>query len=280
MKQFPSILMHMMVLGIEKLLISKTKMLVNRRNTAENQIWHELTDSMNTTLAAVEEASLDWCMPMTFSNNNEQTMGTSKWQSDHLLSFTRLSLWFHFGHLDKDTGLLAGKKIFAAFKRVRVVWFCLMSSILADEDVDAARIDDLVKLFLSSCRNWWTAATDKLSGGEVDSSQEPTRKRKAGSGTGGKAKKKTAREKASSKDTTKERKSDGAAPTKRGKKKASSKDSTKNRKSDGAAPTTVDKKKSAKKRKKPHLTKNNNQQKMQVSQRRRRLHSSSLDPII
>jgi hypothetical protein len=252
MKQIPSILMHMTMLGVEKSLISRTKMLVNRRKPAENKIWHQLTDSMNTTLAAVEKDSLDWCMPMPFSNNDKQSMGTSKWQSDHFLSFTRLSL-FHFGPLNKDIGLSAGKTIFAAFKRVRVVWFCLMSSILADEDVDAARIDDLVKLFLTSCRDWWRAAKDKLSGGEVDSSPESTRKRKAGSGAGGKAKKKkkTAREKASSKDTTKERKSDsdGAAPTKGGKKKASSKDSTKKRKSDGAAPTTGGKKKNAKKRK-------------------------------
>jgi len=160
----------MTMLGIEKSLISRTKMLVNRRKPAENKIWHQLTDSMNTTLAAVEKDSLDWCMPMPFSNNDKQSMGTSKWQSDHFLSFTRLSL-FHFGPLNKDIGLSAGKLIFPAFKRVRVVWFCLMSSILADEDVDAARIDDLVKLFLTSCRDWWTAAKDKLSGGEVDSSQ-------------------------------------------------------------------------------------------------------------
>ena len=98
-----------------------------------------------------------------------------------------------------------------------------MSCILADENVGAARIDDLVKLFLTSCRDWWMAAKDKLSGNEVDSSDEPTRKRKREAGSAlmkrGNAKKKTAGKKDNSKDLTKESKSDGAAPTKGGKKK-------------------------------------------------------------
>ena len=59
MKQFGSLLMHMTMLDVEKLLISKTKMLVNRRKTDENDLWHELTKSINSTLLTVEEASLD-----------------------------------------------------------------------------------------------------------------------------------------------------------------------------------------------------------------------------
>merc|ERR1712127_269058 len=100
---------------------------------------------MNSTLSAVEEASLDWCMAMPFSNSNEQLMGTSRWQSDHFLSFTRLSL-FHFEPLNKDVWLLSQKRIFSIVKCVRVVWFCRMSSICVDEDGDAARIANLVKL--------------------------------------------------------------------------------------------------------------------------------------
>ncbi len=98
--------MHITILGVEKSLISKTNILVNRRKIDENNLWHELEKLMNRTLSAVEVASLDWCMPMSFSNSDGQIMGTFRCQSDHFLSFTRLSL-FHFGPLDKDIRLLS-----------------------------------------------------------------------------------------------------------------------------------------------------------------------------
>lgn len=55
-----------------------------------------------------------------------------------------------------------------------------MSSILADEDVDAARIDDLVKLFLSSCRDWWGCVKDVVSEDEgEDEDDSGTTKRES-----------------------------------------------------------------------------------------------------
>ena len=43
-----------------------------------------------------------------------------------------------------------------------------MSRILTDQDVDTSRINDLVKMFLSSCRELWSLSKEKLSGGECD----------------------------------------------------------------------------------------------------------------
>ena len=43
-------------------------------------------------------------------------------------------------------------KVIGTFKRVFVLWFCLMSSAYGDEKVSSSKIDNYVKLFLSSCR--------------------------------------------------------------------------------------------------------------------------------
>ena len=88
---------------------------------------------------------------MPFTGKDQHSLGTSSWQSDHYLAFTRLSL-FHFAPLDSTDPPEAVTRVIAAFKRVRVVWFCLMASIFAEEKVSSARIDNYVKLFLSSCR--------------------------------------------------------------------------------------------------------------------------------
>ena len=169
MQNFGSALMHMTTLGVEKSLISKTKILVDRKKgLADRKLWEDLTNSMNDTLKAVDQTSLDWCMTMSFSGKDPQALGTSNWQSDHYLAYTRLSL-FHFGRLDGEISIPEGKKaLFAAFKRVRLVWFCLMSSILADNCADSSRVDDLVKLFLQSCREMWKLSMVKLTGDEFE----------------------------------------------------------------------------------------------------------------
>ena len=166
MKQFGSMLMHMCALGVEKSLISQTKIIVNRKAKSENQLWYKLTNSMNKTLNAVGGTSLDWCLTMSFSGKDAQKLATANWESDHYLAFTRLSL-FHFAPLD-DVKCVPDeiKEIVVSFKRVRVLWFCLMSSILGEDTVDTHRIEDLVKLFLSSCRDMWTISKMDLTGDE------------------------------------------------------------------------------------------------------------------
>ena len=52
------------------------------------------------------------------------------------------------------------------FKRVRVVWFCLVSHLLADGDIPSMRIDHYVRLFLSACRRFLQTSHDYLTGDE------------------------------------------------------------------------------------------------------------------
>ena len=168
LKKFGTMPMHMCALGIEKALLSYTKILVNRRNKVQNELWHDLTNSMQQSQKAINSISIDWCLTMSFSGKENQSLGTANWKSDHYLAFTRLSL-FHLGPLDTKINLPEDKvAVFKAFKRVRVLWFCTMSSFFAEEKVSSERIDNLVKLFLSACREWWSLSSDELSGVECD----------------------------------------------------------------------------------------------------------------
>ena len=157
--QFPVVPMHLCTLGCEKMLISKTKMLVNRQKKDQNELWGSLTESINDTLKATEQISVDWCLSMTFSGK-EHSVGTANWQSEHYLCFTRLSL-FHLAPLDGCMVPKGEEGVLFMFKRMRVVWFCLIAHLFADEKVDTVTIDHLIKLFLSFCRSFWRSAPKK-----------------------------------------------------------------------------------------------------------------------
>ena len=90
---------------------------------------------------------------MAFSAKEDpQKLDTANWKSEHYLAFTRLSL-FHFGVLDRKIKVPKEREeVILAFRRLRVVWFCLIANIFSDDSVPSARIDNYVKLFLSSCR--------------------------------------------------------------------------------------------------------------------------------
>ena len=65
----------------------------------------------------------------------ENNIGTAGWQSSHYVAFTILSL-YHFAPLDGGLDPPEGKiEVLKQFKRVCVVWFCLVSHLLADDDV-------------------------------------------------------------------------------------------------------------------------------------------------
>ena len=150
-RTFGTMPMHMCALGIEKSLISKTSMLANRVFKNENAMWKNLTTSMSKSQRSISKLSIEWCLAMTYSGKEDHTLGTANWQSDHFLGFTRLSL-YHFSSLSGGNSPPEGKeKILSSFRRVRVLWFCLISNMLAEEKVTGCKIDNLVKLFLSSC---------------------------------------------------------------------------------------------------------------------------------
>ena len=100
-------------------------------------------------------------MSMSFSGKDRQILGTSTWQSDHYMAFTRLSL-FHFAPLEGRNLPKNMMKVIKAFKRVFVLWFCLVSSAYGDEKVSSAKIDNYVKLFLSSCRSFCVLAENDM----------------------------------------------------------------------------------------------------------------------
>lgn len=153
LKHFATLPMHMAFLGVEKSLIRQTLRLVNRKRKEENNLWDRLTTSMQESQKVINSISIDWCMSMSFSGRDESKIGTASWQSDHYSAFSRLSL-VHFGSLDRISVPGDKTKAFKVFKNVRVLWFCLMASIFADEKVSSNRVDNLVKLFLTACKNF------------------------------------------------------------------------------------------------------------------------------
>lgn len=172
LKHFPPMPMHMMALGIEKSLISKTKSMVNRTKGDQNTYWKSITKSMRFSQKEIDKNSVEWCKTSSFSGKDEDNIGTAGWQSKHYVSFTRASL-YHFGPID---GLLVvpdtKKEVVKQFIRVRVVWFCLVSHILGKDSVPSSRIDHYVKLFLSSCRRFWQSAKIELTGDEFEDDEK------------------------------------------------------------------------------------------------------------
>ena len=89
MKKFSTMPMHLLFLGLEKSLMSKTPIIVNRMVKVQNEFWKGLTRSMQLTQRAVNSISVSWCRSMAFSGM-ENNIGTAGWQSSHCVAFTRL----------------------------------------------------------------------------------------------------------------------------------------------------------------------------------------------
>jgi hypothetical protein len=178
LKQFGTLPMHMMALGVEKSQLKMLPIIVNRRNKKQNELWHSFTDAMQKSQSLINTLSVDWCLSMSFSGKDKHDLGTANWRSDHYLAFTRLSL-FHFGGLEDIEIPDERKQVLQAFKRVHVVWFCLLSCVLTDDPdskVSPTRIGDLVKLFLSSCNYLWES-TRQLPD-EEECPQQPAKKKR------------------------------------------------------------------------------------------------------
>ena len=175
--------MHMCSLGVEKTLIPQTMKMFNKSVKLENYVFKELVNKMYAYQGSINNLSLDWCKVMPFSSKDQSKLGTASWQSEHYLSFTRLSL-LHFGKLNHLPVLMQldekRVKIFKAFKCVRVLWFCLMSRMFGDAKVSSKEVDNYVKLFLSSCNSLHNALEEvKFSESEEKKNKKnKTKKRK------------------------------------------------------------------------------------------------------
>lgn len=158
LNMFPSMPMHLCFLGIEKSLIDQTKnIILNGRKTDQAQFWKNLIQPMRRRQHALNKVSIDWCLPMLFSGEKNNDIGHANWQSDHCLSFTRISL-FQFADLDGFSDLVyssALNRVIASFKRMRVVWFCLISNMFCNTAVTAQnRVYHLIRMFLSCCKDF------------------------------------------------------------------------------------------------------------------------------
>ena len=170
LKLFKIMPMHMLFLGVEKSLISKTPTLVDRTIPSQNKFWKSLTASMQSSQSDINSISIEWCKSMAFSGKDSHMIGTAGWQSTHYVAFTRLSL-FHFSPMDREGVEIpqAKQEVIRQFKRLRVVWFCLISHLFADDvNIQSSRIDHYVRLFLSSCRRLWQSAQLDFMGDEFN----------------------------------------------------------------------------------------------------------------
>jgi len=88
MNLFRTMPMHMIFLGIEKSMISKTPIIVNRKIRGQNTFWYQLTDAMQASQSAINSISVSWCKSMGFSGKDKHTIGTASWQSEHYVAYT------------------------------------------------------------------------------------------------------------------------------------------------------------------------------------------------
>ena len=83
LNKFETIPMHMCFLGCSKNLISISPIIVHRRMKDQNEFWHSLTNSMQSTQKLINSISIDWCMSMSFSGKNLQSLGTVNYLSTY-----------------------------------------------------------------------------------------------------------------------------------------------------------------------------------------------------
>ena len=117
LNHFQTMPMHLCFLGIEKNLISKTELIVKQNNKQQNELWHSLVQSISQKQSDLNSVSIDWCLPMSFTHVDQKQLGTSSWQSDHYLAFTRVSL-FHFSCHESQNVPGGSRRGIKVFKRL------------------------------------------------------------------------------------------------------------------------------------------------------------------
>ena len=116
----------------------------------------------------LNSVSIDWCLPMSFTNLNQKQLGTSSWQSDHYLAFTHVLL-FHFSCLKSQNVPDGSRRGIQVFKRLRVIWFCLISRLFTNIAVPPSVIELYVKISLSSCYRFSLVTEQSSSHDQVSS---------------------------------------------------------------------------------------------------------------
>lgn len=149
LKLFKQLPMHGIFLGCEKKLISMTPSFFAGRCTreAERGALARAYCKANESLKTVRTLSLAWCKAVKF---RDEKMSTKKWESENYVACTRISLVL-FSAFDVEREDIGQSEILDRIREMRVLWFCLVSHLFAEEKVAPEIVDDYVKLFLSSC---------------------------------------------------------------------------------------------------------------------------------
>ena len=111
---------------------------------------HKLEQSISQKQLDLNSVSIDWCLPMSFTNLDLKQLGTSSWQSDHYLAFTCVSL-FPFSCLESQNVPDGSRREIKVFKRLQVIWFCLITRLFTNIVVPPSVIELYVKIFLFMC---------------------------------------------------------------------------------------------------------------------------------
>ena len=171
--------MHLCFLGI-----SKTELIVKWNNKQQNEFWHSLVQSTSQKQSDLITVLIDWCLPMSFTNLDQKQLDTSSWQSYHHLAFTRVLL-FHFSCLESQNVPDGSRRGIKVFKRLRVIWFCLISRLFTNIAVPPSVIGLYVKSFLFLCYRFSLLTEQSSSHDQVSSGNKRKRvsSKKKGKGT-------------------------------------------------------------------------------------------------
>jgi hypothetical protein len=188
MCMFPSVVMHLFFLGIMKRIIKESNRLkVKDFRSRVVRAWYEtLITLMHEQQVKIKNLSVAWCNPMSFSarqtdreevvlelndQNEEEDLGTTTrkkqflatvgWMSSHQMSFARICL-FQYSKLDSNMRTKPPQgfdQVIQAFRRLIVVFYCLVANSFGGEEaMSPLRIDHLVRLFLTYCREYHKVA--------------------------------------------------------------------------------------------------------------------------
>ena len=123
----------------------------------QGNLWKKLIQPLQRKQQELNKVLIDWCLPMLFPGENQNDIGHASRQSNHCLTFTRISL-FQLADLDGMSGFLYPRLlscVIASFKCMQVVWFCLVSNMFCHTGVISGnRVDHLILMFLSCYKDF------------------------------------------------------------------------------------------------------------------------------
>ena len=143
LEHFPDTPMHLLFLGIMKHLLGQ----VERLFRGNSKAYKMFSRKINSYLTLLNKLAVSWCRTYGFSASDK--FATVGWQSDQYLAFARLSL-VYFGYIDDFKDCL-DNNAYHAFRQMIVAWNLVISSLFTEDVCDAYKVDNYVKLFLTSC---------------------------------------------------------------------------------------------------------------------------------